>query len=218
MLKKNGDLVVRTAVFSVWDKTGMEEFAKFLRRRRVAIYATGGSKKAMDDVGITGIHSINELTKNENPDEFDHRMATISFNYESALLFDREKGAHVVRAKELGIPTVDLVVCNFYPFKDAIIKATHEGITGKELMKIGIEKIDIGGPCMVRAVAKNHRGLIIVTNPRQYQTIMSELNSRGCISYETRQKLASEAFALSFDYDKSIFEYLQKARRDHVPF
>jgi phosphoribosylaminoimidazolecarboxamide formyltransferase/IMP cyclohydrolase len=197
-------LQIRTAVISVSDKTGVADFAKYLASKGVTIYSTGGTAKVLEEAGVK-IKPIRELTGNEHDDYFDGRMKTISFNYESALLFRRDKDEHVRQAKELGIPAVDLVVCNLYPFEEVVRKADVS-------VEEAVEQIDIGGPCMVRAAAKNHDGVAIVVNPARYGDIINEMESAGgAVSRETRRKLMVEAFSRTADYDAAIHTFFANA-------
>lgn len=190
-------LKIKTAVMSVSDKAGLVEFAKFLAGRGVEIISTGGTAKILEENGVK-ITPINQITKNEKDDYFDGRMKTISFQFESGLLYRRDKDEHVKQAAELGIPRIDLVICNLYPFE----KVTENPNISVEK---AVENIDIGGPCMVRAAAKNHDGVAIVVDPARYPDIMKEMEENdGCIPPETRRQLSAEAFARTADYDSAI--------------
>ncbi len=196
-------LKIETAVISVSDKTGVVEFAKFLVKNGVKIISTGGTAKALEEAGIK-IVPIKKITGNSKDDYFDGRMKTISFNYESALLYRRDSAVHVKQAKQLGIPKIDMVVCNLYPFE----KVTASGDCTIEK---AIDNIDIGGPCMVRAAAKNFQGVAIVVSPDSYKPIMAEMKAnKGCVSAETRARLASIAFERTADYDAAINTFLAK--------
>ncbi|MFA6448689.1 MAG: bifunctional phosphoribosylaminoimidazolecarboxamide formyltransferase/IMP cyclohydrolase [bacterium] len=196
-------LKIETAVISVSDKTGVVEFAKFLVKNGVKIISTGGTAKALTDAGIK-IVPIKKITGNTKDDYFDGRMKTISFNYESALLYRRDSATHVKQAKQLGIPKIDMVVCNLYPFE----KVTAAGDCTIEK---AVDNIDIGGPCMVRAAAKNFDGVAIVVSPDSYGTIMAEMKSnKGGVSRETRARLASIAFERTADYDAAINIFFSK--------
>ena len=151
-------LKIKTAVISVSDKSGVVEFAQFLVSQGVRIISTGGTAKVLADAGVE-IVPIREVTGNDKDDYFDGRMKTISFNYESALLFKRDDEKHVKQAAELGIPTIDMVVCNLYPFEKV---TAEEGVTVEK----AVENIDIGGPCMLRAAAKNYGAIAVVVDPR----------------------------------------------------
>lgn len=193
-------LKIKTAVISVSDKTGVAEFAKYLKQKAVQIISTGGTAKVLQEKGIE-IIPISKITGNAKDDYFDGRMKTISFNYESALLYKRNNPEHIKQAKELGIPEIDLVVCNLYPFEKVI---AQEGITIEQ----AIENIDIGGPCMVRAAAKNYEGVAIVVEPSQYALVMAEMDkNNGALSLEFRRKLMVNAFSKTADYDSVIHSF-----------
>lgn len=165
---------IKKALISVADKTDIIPLAKTLEMLKVEIIATGGTRKVLEKNGITTTE-ISKLTG--NPEAFDGRMKTISYKLESALLFDRKKDAN--EAKELGIQAIDLVICNLYPF--AKIKKSGGSIDAL------IENIDIGGPTMIRAAAKNYEYVTVVTDVNDYEDIISELKeSSGSISSETR--------------------------------
>ncbi|MEW5944614.1 MAG: bifunctional phosphoribosylaminoimidazolecarboxamide formyltransferase/IMP cyclohydrolase [bacterium] len=190
-------LKITRAVISVSDKAGIAEFARFLSENGVEIVSTGGTAELLGRHGVEVV-PIREITGNDKDDYFDGRMKTISFRYESALLYRRDDPRHAAQARELGIPRVDLVVCNLYPFEKATAGAD---VTVEQ----AVENIDIGGPCMVRAAAKNHEGVAVVVNPERYAGIMEEMRKTGgCVSPETRRKLAAEAFERTADYDAAI--------------
>lgn len=197
-------LKIKRAVMSVSDKTGIVDFAKYLDSLGVEIISTGGTGKLLSESGIA-ITPIKKITGNDKDDYFDGRMKTISFNYESALLYLRDNPNHVKQAGELGIPQIDLVVCNLYPFENVVRDADVS-------IEKAIENIDIGGPCMVRAAAKNSAGVAIVVDPGRYKDIMAEMEKNdGAVSRELRQKLMVEAFERTADYDAAIHTFFSGA-------
>lgn len=183
---------IKRALLSVSDKTGIVELAKTLKEIGSEIISTGGTKKVLEEAGM----KVTEISKvTGNPEAFGGRMKTISFNIESAILFDREKDAE--EAAELEIKSIDLVVCNLYPF--AKVKESEAGFDTL------IENIDIGGPTMVRAAAKNFKYVGVVTDVNDYKKIVSELKeNEGKISAETRFRLMRKAFNHTADYDALI--------------
>jgi len=183
---------IKRALISVSDKTGIVDLAKTLKELNCEIISTGGTKKILEDAGI----KVTEISKvTGNPEAFGGRMKTISFNIESALLFDREKDME--EADKLGIKPIDLVVCNLYPFS----KVKSSGADFETL----IENIDIGGPTMVRAAAKNFKYVATLTDINDYAKIISELKTNeGILSYETRFGLMRKAFNHTADYDALI--------------
>ncbi|MDA3812774.1 MAG: bifunctional phosphoribosylaminoimidazolecarboxamide formyltransferase/IMP cyclohydrolase [Candidatus Cloacimonetes bacterium] len=183
---------IKRALLSVSDKTGIVELANVLKEFDCEIISTGGTKKVLEEAGI----KVTEISKvTGNPEAFGGRMKTISFNIESALLFDREIDA--VEAEKLGIEPIDLVVCNLYPFS----KVRASGADFETL----IENIDIGGPTMVRAAAKNFKYVATLTDVNDYTKIISELKkNKGALSQETRFELIRKAFNHTADYDALI--------------
>lgn len=177
------------ALISVYDKTGIVEFAKILVSLGYNIISTGGTAKTLLESGIKVI-PIQEITG--NPESFDGRMKTISFQVESGILFDRDNPMHVRQAKKLGVKPIDLVVCNFYPFEE----------------KPSIENIDIGGPTMVRTAAKNFKHVLVIIDPSDYQKVSKTLID-GTFD-KLRETLAAKAFwSLSY-YDCQVAKYLNK--------
>ena len=185
-------LKIKKALLSVSDKTGIIELAKVLKEFETEIISTGGTKKVLEEAGIE-VTDIQEVTG--NPEAFGGRMKTISFNIESALLFDRENDSE--EAKQLNIEPIDLVVCNLYPFT----KVKEQNANLETL----IENIDIGGPTMVRAAAKNFKYVATIVDADDYSAIINELiENDGKLSYETRFKLMRKAFNHTADYDALI--------------
>jgi len=183
---------IKRALVSVSDKSGIESLAKTLHQLGVQIISTGGTKKVLEQAGIP-VTEISAVT--HNPEAFGGRMKTISFQIESALLFDREKDA--AEAARLGIEPIDMVICNLYPFE----RVKNKGVDFETL----IENIDIGGPTMVRAAAKNFKYVAVVTDPQDYPEIVDELQANdAALSYETRFRLMRKAFNLTADYDAMI--------------
>lgn len=178
----------RFALLSVFDKTGIVEFVNILHKLGYKIISTGGTAKILIEAGIK-IIPITEITG--NPESFDGRMKTISFEIESGILFDRKNPSHVRQAKDLDIKPIDIVVCNLYPFeKDALI-----------------ENIDVGGPTMVRAAAKNFKNVLVVVDPKDYERV-GETLKKNKASVKFRQELAAKAFAHLALYDSQIARFL----------
>jgi phosphoribosylaminoimidazolecarboxamide formyltransferase/IMP cyclohydrolase len=190
--KENNLIKIKRALISVSDKRGIETLAQTLLSFGCEIISTGGTKKILEEAGVN-VTDISQVTG--NPEAFGGRMKTISFQIESALLFDREKDKR--EAEKLGIKPIDMVVCNLYPFE----KVKNEG-AGREVL---IENIDIGGPTMIRAAAKNYKYAAVITNPSDYETIIKELKeNNGALSNETRFSLMRAAFNSTADYDDMI--------------
>ena len=187
------------ALLSVFDKTGISDFAKALISLGYEIISTGGTAKILIENKIPVV-PIQTVTG--NPESFDGRMKTISFRIESGILFDRKNHKHVREAKKLKINPIDIVVCNLYPFEQTVKKP-------KVSLDEAIENIDVGGPTMIRAAAKNFKNVLVVVDSNDYKRLTVSLNNNK-INEETRRELAAKAFAhLSF-YDSQIAKYLEK--------
>jgi phosphoribosylaminoimidazolecarboxamide formyltransferase / IMP cyclohydrolase len=185
---------IRRALFSVSDKEGVIGFARFLEARGVEILGTGGTMKKLVESGIK-VTPMEKITG--NPEAFGGRMKTISFPFASALLYRRDNPEDVATAKKMGVEPVDLVVCNLYPFHEA----RKRGASDPEL----VEEIDVGGPTMIRAAAKNHKHVAVATNPAQYAKLMQEIEANdGGLTLSTRKRLAVNAFQLLSTYDSAI--------------
>ncbi|QQG40681.1 MAG: bifunctional phosphoribosylaminoimidazolecarboxamide formyltransferase/IMP cyclohydrolase [Candidatus Levyibacteriota bacterium] len=174
------------ALISVFDKTGIADFAKQIVNFGYKIISTGGTAKTLQENGVQ-IIPIQDITG--SPESFDGRMKTISFQIESGILFDRSNLKHVKQAEALKIKPIDLVICNLYPFE-------------KEQT---IENIDVGGPTMIRAAAKNFKNVIVAVDPNDYEKVANELKKP---TPELRKKLAAKAFAHLSLYDSQIAKYL----------
>ncbi len=183
---------IKRALLSVSDKSGIVDLAKVLKYFDIELISTGGTKKALTDAGIE-VTDISQVTK--NPEAFGGRMKTISFNVESALLFDRERDSQ--EAQLLGIQPIDLVVCNLYPFDKVLAESADFDTL--------IENIDIGGPTMVRAAAKNFKYVTVLTKPQDYEMFTNEISaSGGSTTYEFRKRMMTAAFNHTADYDALI--------------
>lgn len=183
---------IKRALISVSDKTGVVELAQALSNLGCEIISTGGTRRQLE---AAGIKTIEISTVTGNPEAFGGRMKTISFNIESALLFDRERDA--AEAAKLGIQAIDLVVCNLYPFQ----KVLEQGADFDTL----IENIDIGGPTMIRAAAKNFKYVATVTQPSDYTPLLAQLETNnGALDEAFRKELMTKAFNHTADYDALI--------------
>ncbi len=185
------------ALISVFDKKGIVEFGQQLHKLGYRIISTEGTAKTLKAAAIPVI-PVEQITK--NPESFDGRMKTVSFQIESGILFDRQKSSHVKQAKDLGIIPIDIVVCNLYPFEQAVSK-------NKVNLETSLDNIDVGGPTMVRAAAKNFTNVLVVVDPKDYVFVAEALTNKKATA-ELRQKLAAKAFYhLSF-YDSQIANFL----------
>ncbi len=192
LIDANQLIAIKRALLSVSDKTQLLPLADALTSYGCEIISTGGTGRKLQENGIP-FTDISQVTG--NPEAFGGRMKTISFNIESALLFDRERDAQ--EAADLNIEAIDLVVCNLYPFQ----KVLESGADFPTL----IENIDIGGPTMVRAAAKNYRYVAVVTDPTDYPFLLEQLHvNKGALDINTRKKLMQKAFNHTADYDALI--------------
>jgi phosphoribosylaminoimidazolecarboxamide formyltransferase/IMP cyclohydrolase len=184
------------ALLSVWDKSGLVEFARGLRELGWDLVGSSSTARALDEAGIPVTHLL-EFTG--FPDMLDHRVVTLHPKVHGGILADRGKESHLADLERYDIAPFDMVVSNLYPFLDSP----------------DIETIDVGGPAMTRAAAKNHAWVAIVTSPDQYDAVLDELRSDGALSDATRRVLALEAFARTAAYDAAIVAWLQ--RDDELP-
>src|SRR6185312_4827428 len=186
---------IQRALLSVTDKTGLLEFAQALHRLGVELISTGGTAKMLRDAlipveevaGVTGF-----------PEMLDGRVKTIHPRIAGGILAIRSNPEHLRSLAEHGIPLIDMVVVNLYQFEKF---AAREDITREEL----IENIDIGGPTMIRAAAKNFQDVAVVVSPDQYATLAAEMTgTHGWLSEATHWRLAQEAFAKTAAYDAAV--------------
>ena len=191
---------IKRALLSVSDKTGIIELAKFLHENGVEIISTGGTMKAIKDAGIP-VTYVSDVTG--FPEIMDGRVKTLNPKIHGAILAVRSNPEHVKAMEEHNIKPIDLVVVNLYPFKETISKPN---VTEAE----AIENIDIGGPAMVRASAKNFKDVVIVTYPSRYEGLMKMLKETGDVDAHTRKELAMEAFSHTHEYDGMISAYLKE--------
>ena len=191
---------IKRALLSVSDKTGIVELGKFLSNNGVEIISTGGTMKALRDAGVP-VTYVSDVTG--FPEIMDGRVKTLNPKIHGAILAVRSNPEHMQALAEHNITPIDLVVVNLYPFRETIAKP---GVTEAE----AIENIDIGGPAMVRASAKNFKDVVIVTYPRRYAQLMEMLDKNGDVDQHTRKELAFEAFSHTAEYDTMISEYLKK--------
>lgn len=192
--------VVRRALLSVTDKTGLVEFAKTLAGFGVELVSTGGTSKALRDAGLT-VLDVAELTG--FPEMLDGRVKTLHPVVHGGILHRRGDPAHVRAVEEHGIGAIDMVVVNLYAFEKT---ASREGVKFEEI----IENIDIGGPSMLRSAAKNFEDVAVVTSVQDYASLTEELKANeGKLSYKTRWQLARKAFATTAAYDVGIASTLE---------
>ena len=188
-------LRVRRALISVSDKTGVVDFARGLSEMGVELLSTGGTASAIRDAGLE-VTDVAEFTGQE--EILGGRVKTLHPRLHAALLAKRDDPEHMATLAAEGIEPIDLVCVNLYPFQETVARAD---VTEAE----AVENIDIGGPTMIRAAAKNHHSVAVVVRPESYDAVLAELDaSDGAISEETRHWLANEAFADIAGYDAAI--------------
>ncbi len=199
---------IQRALISVYDKTGVAEFAKALADQAVEIISSGGTARAIAAAGVK-VRQVQEWTG--FPEMLGHRVVTLHPKVHGAILALRDDPAHQADIEKYGLEPLDLVCASLYPFEQAVAK---EGCSFAD----AIEMIDIGGPCMVRAAAKNHKFVTVVTDPAQYDDVLAEMRAKdGCVSLELRSRLARAAFALTAHYDTAISGYLRAAAGEAFP-
>ncbi|MEX2347788.1 MAG: bifunctional phosphoribosylaminoimidazolecarboxamide formyltransferase/IMP cyclohydrolase [Balneolaceae bacterium] len=193
-------LTIKRALISVSDKSGLPALAKALHKSGVEIISTGGTAKAIEAEGIP-VKDVSEITGFQEC--LDGRVKTLHPMVHGGILARTSHDADVKEIKDLGITPIELVVVNLYPFKN---KVADPAITSAE----ATEFIDIGGPTMIRAAAKNFAHVSILSSPNQYKGFIDELEENMAISFESRRKFAKAAFAHTADYDTAISNYYTK--------
>jgi len=192
---------IRRAIISCSDKLGLVDFASGLVASGVQIYSTGGTRKHLADYGIPSIE-VSQYT--EFPEMMDGRVKTLHPKIFAGILARRDNPQDQQSMESYAIEAFDLVVVNLYPFEATIARS---GVTRSE----AIEQIDIGGPSLIRAAAKNYQFVTIVTRPEQYSSVLQEIqNQSGATSLSLRRRLAGEAFTLTCQYDQAISEYFRR--------
>ncbi len=195
------------ALISVWDKTGIVAFAQELVAREIEILSTGGTMAELQQAGIP-VTSVSDVTG--FPECLDGRVKTLHPAIHAGLLAMRGNPEHMQQIAQLGIAPIDLVIINLYPFRATIAKPD---VTLEE----AIEKIDIGGPTMLRAAAKNWQDVAVLVDPTDYDGVLSELDHGG-ISLATKMRLCYKVFAHTAQYDALIADYLWKQQADRPAF
>lgn len=192
--------MAKRALVSVSDKTGLVAFVQGLQNAGWEIIATGGTQKLLEDSGVNTI-GISDVTG--FPEICDGRVKTLHPKVHGGLLARRDEPSHLQALQENGIEFIDLVCVNLYPFRETIAK---EGTTMAE----AIEKIDIGGPSMLRSAAKNFNDVTVVCDPADYDTILAEINATGNTTLETRLQLSAKAYTHTAQYDCCIATYMRE--------
>ncbi|MGI8523047.1 MAG: bifunctional phosphoribosylaminoimidazolecarboxamide formyltransferase/IMP cyclohydrolase [Nocardioides sp.] len=193
---------IRRVLVSVYDKTGLDDLVRGLAAAGVELVSTGGSAALIESLGLP-VTRVEELTG--FPECLDGRVKTLHPRVHAGILADRRLPSHVSQLEELEIAPFDLVVSNLYPFADTVAS----GASPDEC----VEQIDIGGPSVVRAAAKNHPSVAIVTSPSSYQAVLQAVAADG-FTLAARQRLAAEAFAHSAAYDVAVAEWMSHVLTD----
>jgi phosphoribosylaminoimidazolecarboxamide formyltransferase/IMP cyclohydrolase len=197
---------ITRALLSVSDKTGLIEFAKALSGHGIALVSTGGTAKALKEAGLA-VTDVAELTG--FPEMMDGRVKTLHPKVHGGLLAIRDNKEHTAAMAAHGIAPIDLLVVNLYPFEATVAKGAGYDDC--------VENIDIGGPAMIRAAAKNHDDVAVVVEPADYERVLAEIAQHGGTSYTLRQKLAAKAYARTAAYDAAISNWFAATLKDDAP-
>ena len=203
----SGLMPIRRALFSVSDKTGLVEFARFLAARKVELLFTGGTAKTLRDAGLPVI----EVSDHTGfPEMLDGRVKTLHPKVHGGLLGIRGNAEHQAAMDAHGIAPIDLLVVNLYPFEATVAKGADD--------ETCIENIDIGGPALIRGAAKNHHGVTVVVDVEDYQAVMDEMTAHdGATTFDLRRKLAAAAYARTGAYDAAISRWFAGRLGDTFP-
>ncbi len=193
---------IRRALVSVYDKTGLEELVQGLHDGGVALVSTGGSARLIEGLGLP-VTKVEELTG--FPECLDGRVKTLHPHVHAGILADLRLEAHRTQLADLEVEPFDLVVSNLYPFTETVRSGASPDLC--------VEQIDIGGPSMVRAAAKNHPSVSIVTSPRHYAEVLAALAAGG-FTLEQRRRLAAEAFVHTASYDVAVASWMSSVLTD----
>ena len=191
-------LPIRRAILSVTDKSGLVEFATFLTSRGVELISTGGTQKALEAAGlpVTAVSTVTGF-----PEILGGRVKTLHPKIHAGILANKDEPQHMQTLAEKGIRPFDLVCVNLYDFAGAVERHLS--------LEQAVEEIDIGGPCMLRAAAKNFHSILVLSSPQYYAAAMEELEKDTTVGLEFRQVMASRAFEATSRYDALITSYLR---------
>lgn len=197
--------MIKQALISVSDKTGVLEFARELSALGVKLLSTGGTAKLLADNGL----AVTEVADYTGfPEMLDGRVKTLHPKVHGGILARRDFPEHVAALEQHGIPTIDIVVVNLYPFQQTVAKAECS-------LEDAIENIDIGGPTMLRSSAKNHKDVTVIVDPSDYAVVLAEMKAnKNVVSYDTKFTLAKKVFAHTAQYDVAITNYLTSLGED----
>jgi phosphoribosylaminoimidazolecarboxamide formyltransferase/IMP cyclohydrolase len=192
---------IKCVLISVSDETGIIDFARELSKLGIEIIATSGTLEFLEKGGIKFVKHVSDITG--FPEILDGRVKTMHPKLIGGVLALRNKKEHMNELKQHGITPIDMVVCNLYPFEKAISQRGN--------LEALLEQIDIGGPNLIRAAAKNFENVVVITNPKRYGQILEELKKKGDVSIQTKFTLAKEAFKETARYDRVIYKALESA-------
>ena len=187
-------LSVKRAIISVSDKNGIVDFAKELSALGVEIISTGGTYKLLKENGLP-VKEVSDVTG--FPEMLDGRVKTLHPKIHAGILARRDLPDHMAAIKDKGIEPIDMVVINLYPFKQTVLKDPND-------IENIVENIDIGGPSMIRAAAKNYQSVAVVTSPDQYAPILEQMKAGG-LQEDLLKRLMAEAFITTANYDKNSY-------------
>lgn len=193
-------VAVRQALLSVTDKTGLVDLAQGLVRHGVRLLSTGGTAKVLAQAGVP-LREVADYTG--FPEMLDGRVKTLQPKIHGGILAMRDRPEHMKTLAAHGIEAIDMVVVNLYAFEKTVAAPDCR-------FEDAIENIDIGGPALIRAAAKNHAHVVVVTDPEDYRPLLREMDdNNGRVSLDTRLRLATKAFCLTHRYDGAICRYLE---------
>ena len=198
----NEQVPIRRALVSVYDKSGLEDLVRALHDAGVALVSTGGSAALIEGLGLP-VTKVEDLTG--FPECLDGRVKTLHPKVHAGILADRRLDSHVAQLADLGVEPFDLVVSNLYPFTDTVASGADADAC--------VEQIDIGGPSMVRAAAKNHPSVAIVTSPARYADVLAAVSAGG-FTLAQRKQLAAEAFVHTASYDVAVASWMGSVLTD----
>ena len=199
---------VERALISLTDKSGIEDFAAALTKMGVEILSTGGTAKKMRDNNIA-VTDVSEFTG--FPEMLDGRVKTLHPLVHGGILNQRENEDHQKQCQEHGIKDIDIVAVNLYAFEKTVADPNCS-------LGDAIENIDIGGPTLLRASAKNFRDVTVIVDPADYEQVLAEIKATGNTTLKTRFRLAAKVFQLTNSYDKTISDWLEKVDVDVNPY
>lgn len=197
----------KRALISVFDKDGVLELAKFLRDRDVEIISSGGTYKYLKENNIE-VKEISEIT--DFPEMLDGRVKTLHPLVHAGILAIRDNKEHMKTLEEREINTIDYVVVNLYPFFEKV----RENLSFEEK----VEFIDIGGPTMLRAAAKNFKDVVVLSDKKDYEKVMNEIKENNCVSFKLRKTLAGKVFNLMSAYDAAISNFLLEGEEEYPEY